>query len=79
MDVEEVMECLEDIESESESDESEGDPAVEEFEGDSSDNEATVETSASTRPSTAPVARPRRSPVEYNWQEITQSKDINIK
>ena len=76
MDVEEVMEYLEDIGSESESDGSEEDAAIEEFEADSSENEATVETSASTRPGTASAARPRQSPVEYNWEEVTESKDI---
>ena len=76
MDVEEVMEYLEDIESESESDGSEGDAAVEEFEEDSSENEATVETSASTRPRTASAACLRQAPVEYNWEEVTESKDL---
>ena len=61
MDVDEVMEYLEDIESESESDGSEGDAAVEEFEEDCSENEATVETSASIQRSTASTAHPRRS------------------
>ena len=44
----------------------------------SSENEATVKSSASTQPSTAPAACPHQSPVEYAWEEITESKNINI-
>ena len=51
-----MIEYLEDRESESGSDRSEGDAAVEEFEEDYSENEATVETPASTQPSTTSAA-----------------------
>ena len=68
------MEYWEDIASESESDRSEGDAAIEEFEEDSSENEAT----ASTRPSTSSAARPCWPPAEYNWEVVTESKSISI-
>ena len=76
MDVATVVDVWDDIETEPESEgsyEYDEDRVVQEFEGDSSDNETdpVPSTSASIR-----STRPRGRPVEYNWEEISDGKDI---
>ena len=74
MDVGNVLEMWEDVETEAESEhseESEEDLVIQEFEGDSSDEDISM---PSTR-SAGPSSRARSQRVQYyDWQEINDSK-----
>ena len=83
MDIGQVLEVWDDMHSEVEScssSECEEDIAAQEFEGDSTDDDATTtpaSTSAGPSTATACSAHPRRSAVRYSWEEIPECKETN--